>query len=48
MALAAGAFMYGYVVAGLLIIVVSIALVVNAEAHRKRRDGVANNADREP
>jgi hypothetical protein len=32
-ALAGGAFMYGHVVAGLLVLVVSVALVVNAESH---------------
>jgi len=30
--LAAGAFMYGYVVAGLLVLVVSVALVVTADS----------------
>jgi fatty-acid desaturase len=34
--LAGGAFMFGYVVAGVLILVVSVALVVNAGSHRKR------------
>lgn len=36
--LAGGAFMYGYVVAGLLILGVSVALVVNADVHKKRGD----------
>ena len=34
--LAGGAFMYGYVVAGLLVLVTSVALVVNADSHKKR------------
>ena len=43
--LAGGAFMYGYVVAGLLVLVVSVALVVNADLHRKRGDGWAREAE---
>ena len=43
-ALAGGAFMYGYVVAGLLVLVVSVALVVNADSHRKRRNIIARKA----
>ena len=41
---AAGAFIYGYVVAGLLVLVVSVALVVNADLHRKRGDVIAGEA----
>ncbi len=41
--LAGGAFMYGYVVAGLLVLVVSVALVVNADLHKKRGDGLADS-----
>ena len=40
--LAGGAFMYGYVVAGLLVLVVSVALVVNADSHKRREDGNSN------
>jgi len=41
---AGGAFMFGYVVAGLLVLVVSVALVVNADSHRKRRNIIARKA----
>ena len=41
---AGGTFMYGYVVAGLLIIVVSFALVINADAHKKRGNSFAREA----
>lgn len=34
--LAGGAFLFGYVVAGWLVLVASWALVVNADAHKKR------------
>ena len=34
--LACGAFIYGYVVAGWLVLVVSVVLVVNADSHKKR------------
>ena len=40
----AGAFIYGYVVAGLLIIVVSFALVINADLHEKRGHKYAREA----
>ena len=40
--LAGGAFMFGYVVAGVLILAVSVALVVNAESHRRRGDSLAS------
>lgn len=43
--LAGGAFMYGYIVAGLLILAGSVALVVNADAHRKRGDVFAREAE---
>ena len=46
-ALAGGAFMYGYVVVGLLVLVVSVALVVNADSHRKCGDVFARGAGRE-
>ncbi len=45
--LAAGAFMYGYIVAGLLVLVVSVALVVNADLHRKRGDRYAKEVEQE-
>ena len=38
------AFMFGYVVAGLLVIVVSFALVINADAHKNPGDGFARDA----
>ena len=44
--LAAGAFMYGYVAAGLLVLVVSVALVVNAALHKKRGDLFASEVKR--
>ncbi len=37
--------MYGYVVAGLLVLVVSVVLVVNADLHKKRGDGYATEAE---
>ena len=40
-ALAGGAFMFGHVVAGLLIRAVSVALVVNADPYKKERDSCA-------
>ena len=43
-ALAGGAFMFGYVVAGLLIVVVSVALVINADLHQKRGHKYAGEA----
>ena len=42
---AGGAFMYGHVLAGLLALVVSVALVVNADAHRKRGVGFTREAE---
>ena len=41
---AGGAFMFGYVVAGLSIIVVSVALVINAASHKKRGHKYAREA----
>ena len=43
--LAGGAFMYWYVVDVLLILAVSVALVLNADLHKKRGDGLAGEAD---
>jgi len=42
---AGGAFMFGYVVAGLLVLVVSFALVVNANSHQKRGDVFARESE---
>ena len=39
--------MNGYGVAGLLILVVSVALVVNADLHKKRGDSYEREAERE-
>ena len=36
--------MFGYVVAGLLVLVVSFALVVNADLHKKRGGGFADRS----
>ena len=44
-ALVGAAFMTGYVLVGLLIIVVSFALVVNAGLHKKRGDVLARDAE---
>jgi len=44
-ALAAGAFMYGHIVAGVLVLVVSVALVVNADLHKKRGDVFAKETE---
>ena len=41
---AGGAFMFGYVVAGLLVLVVSFALVINADLHKKRGHKYAREA----
>ncbi len=41
---AAGAFMFGYVVAGLLIIVVCFTLVINADLHKKSGNRFAREA----
>ena len=41
---AGGAFMFGHVVAGLLVLVVSFALVINADAHKKRGHQYAREA----
>jgi fatty-acid desaturase len=46
--LAGGAFMFGHWVAGLLLLAVSVALVVNADSHKKRGNIVARGAEREP
>ncbi len=43
--LAAGALMYGHVVAGLMVLVINIAPVVNADSHKKRGDGFAREAE---
>ena len=43
--LAGGAFMFGYVVAGFLVLIVSVALVVNADSHKKRGDVFAREVD---
>ena len=41
---ATAAFMFGYVVAGLLIIVVNIALVISADLHKERGNRFAREA----
>jgi len=41
---AGGAFMFGHVLAGLLVLVVSVALVVNAGSHKKRGDALARDS----
>ena len=38
--------MYGYVAAGLLVLVISVALVVNADLHKKRGDLFASEVKR--
>ena len=47
-ALAGGAFMFGYLVAGLLIIVVSFALVINSDQHKKRGQRFRREMELEP
>ena len=42
--LAGTVFMFGYVVAGVLIIAVSVALVVNSDTNKKRGDVLAREA----
>ena len=43
-ALAALTFVAGYIVAGLLMLIVSVPLVVNADSHKKRGDIAAAEA----
>jgi hypothetical protein len=43
--LAGGAFMHGYVVAGLLTLVISLAVVWNADVHKNRGNAAAREAN---
>ena len=44
MVLSATTLLYGYVVAGVLVLVVSVALVVNADLHKKRGAGYSERS----